>query len=343
MKRGVLSLTVCLAMAGFLMSACDKEQPIQTNIALKSDEGISLEKDFGGYTTSDEAPMFGDEVVLAESREDGTVNDPVSQEAATNPAVTETITAYEVRVTWGLLEGDSTAKELLDWSGKVSVSRGVLAVLKVVRFESELQGDRVHLPRTSSTELAFTSYADTHYDGLLLLIVDNDLGNSPGQFTVQTGSYSRTFTFDELALLNVVEPVGPNGHAVSIVSRIRGAKAFAGGFLSGRWVQNDDRSGEFRGRWIDSEGTTAGSVRGIWGERRNGEKLFFGKYIGLNGGFSGLLAGDWRYNGDDDAGVFEGIWFDSDLQKSGVVAGNFKLGRSEDCDGFFNGRWFTQR
>ena len=176
-----------------------------------------------------------------------------------------------------------------------------------------------------------------------MLIVDNEPGNSPGQFSVQTGSYSHTFSFDELAPLNVVEPVGANGHAVSIVSRLRGAKAFAGGFLAGRWVQNEDRSGEFRGRWIDSEGATAGSVRGIWGERRDGEKLFFGKYIGLNGEFRGLLAGDWRYTDDDDAGVFEGNWFNNDLQKSGVVAGNFNLGDSDDCDGFFNGRWFTQQ
>src|SRR5262245_24873692 len=132
MKRGVLALIVCLALAGFLMSACDKEQPLEQKINLESGPEINLEKDFGGYTTSDEAPMFSDAGVMAESIEDGDVSDPVSQVAATNLTVNAAIKAYEVRITWGLLEGDPTAKDLLDWSGSVSVSRGILAVLKVL-------------------------------------------------------------------------------------------------------------------------------------------------------------------------------------------------------------------
>jgi hypothetical protein len=344
MKRAMLALSTALAMVSFFLLACNKEQPLERSIGLTDGEEVSLEKDFGGYTTRDEAPMFSDEKVMAESAEDEDASDPLSLEAATNLALATGVKAYQVRVTWGLLAGDATAKTLLDWSGRVSVSRGVMEVLKVISFEEEWQNDRLQLPRTSRTELGFTSHTDTYYDGLVLLIVDHEPGATPGEFTVQSGSYARTFTFEELASLNSIEAVGANGHEVSIISRIRGAKAFDGGFLTGRWVRKDDRCGKFYGRWINSEGANAGSLRGIWGVGRNGEQVFFGKCIGLNGEFAGRLTGRWRYESDDDdIGSFEGSWFDSEGQESGLLAGHFKIDNDDDDCGFFNGRWFTQK
>ncbi len=343
MKRELLTLVGCLAISSFLMQACDKEQPLGTGADRIGGEELNLEKDFGGFTTDDEAVMFNNDEVRAEFLEDGSVSDPVSDQATLNLSAADAPKAIEVRLTWGLLAGDPTAEELIDWSGMVSVSRGVLAVLKVIRFESELQGDRLHLPRANSRELAFSSYADKHYDGLLLLIVDDDLSGTPGEFTIQAGNYSRTFTFEELAPLNIVEPVGPNANAVSIIGRRRGAQAPDGGFLSGSWLETNNHGGRFSGRWINSAGENAGAVCGIWGVRRNGEQVFYGKYIGLNGEFAGLLGGHWSYAGDEHTGVFEGSWFNLDLQESGVVAGNFQLGQScEDC-GFFGGRWFKQQ
>ena len=338
MKR-ILAFTACLAMSCWFMLACDKQSPVASNPELGGDE-VSLEKDFGGYTNSDEAPNFGDEEVMAEAGEDENVSDPLSLEAAANLTAAG-LKAYEVRLTWGLLEGDSTATDVIDWSGSIGVSRGVLAVLKVIRFERS-QGDHLQVPRTSRKELAFASHTQMQYDGLLLLIVDRDTTNTPGELKIQAGSYSRTFTFEELDSLNVVEPVGPNANAVSIISRSKAARPFAGGFLAGRWMKTNERGGEFHGRWINSEGTNAGSLRGIWGLRRNGEKVFFGKYVGLNGEFGGVIAGHWRYDRDERGGVFEGKWFNRDRQENGTLAGHFKLGRPGDGRGFFHGRWFQR-
>jgi hypothetical protein len=338
MKRRRSALSACLVASSFFVLACNKEQPLGADADLAKE--VSLEKDFGGFTASDEAPMFSDEEVLAESGEDESVIDPVNYDAATNLAAAAGFKAYVVRVAWGLLEGDSTATEVIDWSGSVRVSRGVLAVLKVIRFERE-QGDHLQLPRTGRQELAFTSHTRTHYDGLALLIVDHDTANGTGELTIQAGGYARMFTFEELDSLNVVEPVGANGgNAASIISGSKEARPFVGGFLAGRWLKTDDRGGEFHGRWINGNGTNAGSLRGIWGVRRNGENVFFGKYVGMNGEFGGLLAGHWNYN-DDHGGVFEGRWFNRDREESGKVAGHFKLGR-DDGRGFFHGRWFKR-
>ena len=339
MKRNLLAVIACLAASVFLMQAFDTEQPLGPGSIRDAGGALSLEKDFGGFTTADEAVLFGDEELRAEFHEDANVNDPLSLATATDLSSSAGSKSIEVRIVWGMLAGDPNAKELIDWSGKVSVTRGVLAVQKTIRFESELQGDRLHLPRTSAQELAFTSHADTHFDGLLLLIVDQDPGGAPGEFTLQAGEYSRTLTFDELAPLNIVEPVGPNANAVSIIGRRRGVQAVNGGFLAGRWLKSDDEGGRYFGRWINNEGENAGAVRGIWGVRRNGERVFYGKLIGMNGEFGGLLGGHWSYDGDE-SGVFEGKWYNFNLEENGVLAGHFQLGASRKDCGFFDGRWF---
>ena len=337
MKLNGLVMT-CLAISSLLMQACDKQQPMESSASIADNETLSLEKDFGGFTASDEAAMLSDEELLAEIVEDKNVSDPLFNEAAENSTSSSGTRAYEVRVTWGMLERDPTATELIDWSGSVQVSRGVLAVLRTIHFEDELHGDRLHLPRPNPRELAFSSYTDTHSDGLLLLVIDRGLSEAPGRLTIQAGKYTRTFTFGELASLNLIEPVGPNANAVSIISRNRTARPVAGGFLTGRWAKKGAGEGKLYGRWIDGEGATVGVLRGIWGERRDGEKVFFAKYVDLHGEYGGLLAGHWSYDGDERSGVFEGEWFSRDRQESGVVSGHFQPGRHGR--GFFSGLWF---
>jgi len=338
MKRRMLALAVSLAMSILGLVACNKDQPLATDTAASGVEG-SLENDFGGYTSADEAPMFSDTEIIAESAEDEAVNEPVS--AAVSSDAAAGAKAYEVRIAWGLLEGDSTATEVVDWSGRVSVSRGVLAALRVIRFESG-QGDGLELPRTSRKELGFISHTKTHYDGLLLLIVDRDSTNTPGELSIQAGNYTRTFAFANLDSLNLIDPVGPEDNAVSIISRSHEVRPFAGGFLAGRWVKTEAHAGSFHGRWINSTGTNAGALRGIWGVRRNGEQVFFGKFIGLNGEFGGLLAGNWRYDRSEHAGVFAGKWYDRNRQASGTLSGHFELGETGMGRGFFQGRWFKR-
>ena len=342
MKRVFLTLLSGLAVFSMLvLTACNKDQPTSASDDLSSSDEISLEKEFGGYTASDEMPAFGDDALLEESAEDVEVSDPVSEQAALQAESGDaTLKAYVLRIKWGLLQGDSTATEVVEWSGSASINKGTLAVLKTIAFESE---DAVQLPRTSRHEVSFTSFTRPHLDGLVLLIIDNDTTEVEGQFTLIAGAYSRTFLYSVLDSMEVLDPVGSNGHEVSIVSRSREVKPFDGGFLAGRWIKLDDRSGEFHGRWINSLGTNAGHLRGIWGVRRNGQHVFFGKYISLNGEFGGLLRGEWGYTRGEQAGWFAGKWHDQSLNQTGELRGHFKTGRPDDGRGFFHGRWFKSR
>ena len=196
------------------------------------------------------------------------------------------------------------------------------------------------LPRTSRKEVSFNSQTRPYIDGLLLIIIDKDTSNTDGELSLTLGgNYTRTLRFSELDSAEIVEPVGANGHAVSIITHSKQVREFNGGFLAGRWVRKNEKGGEFFGKWINSEGTNAGSVKGIWGTRNNGEHVFFGKYITGNGQFNGLLRGKWGYNGERNGGTFEGQWVNRQLQESGKLQGHFRLGRPNDGKGFFHGRW----
>jgi hypothetical protein len=339
MKDGLFSLMMSMALSAFLLTACSKDQPTGPDQNLGSDEQLSLDKEFGGFTNSDELPGFGDPNFLNEFGEDADVADPMSSLSKTAAELASSaVKSYLVRLSWGRLEGDSTATEVVDWSGSAEVNKGTLAVLKAVRFENN---DYIHLPRESRQKLEFTSQTQKSFDGILIAIIDNDtsLANVEGTLTFTAGSYSRVFSFSELDSTDLVEPVGSGGDAVSIISRAKEVTPFAGGFLAGRWIRENRQGGIFKGRWINSLGTNGGHVRGIWGINRNGEPVFFGKYISLSGEFGGLLRGLWEFTRGENGGVFKGRWFDRNHNESGTLGGHFKTGQPGDGRGYFQGRW----
>jgi hypothetical protein len=328
-------MMVALTLSFF--AACGNEQLV--NSTDPGDEEVSLDKSFGGYDTDDEAVGFGETDMIDDFPEDVEVDDSISDDptvvAELNDARSK---VYFLRVTWGYLEGDSTATETTDWSGAAQVSKGTLVLLKTVRFESN---DFVHRPRPDRQTLEFASFTKPHFDGLALAIIDNDTAQSDveGTFTINAGSYSKVLSFSELDSLELIEAVGNEGQEVSILSRSKDVTPFAGGFMAGRWVKTGPNGGEFRGRWITSMGDNAGHLRGIWGINRNGNKVFFGKYISLNGEFRGLLEGQWELNRGERGGTFHGRWVDSNLESAGTLRGHFKTGRPGDRRGFFQGRF----
>ena len=349
-KHWLWLLSVSLVLS---LWACQNADLVNPGDETVSEEEISLDKEFGGFDTSDELPGFGDQSIQSDFAADETAADPVAVEAESS-IVDSGVPAYFVRITWGKLQGDSAASDRVDWSGYAEVNRGTLGVLKVIRFERST--DRLLLPRESRKRVDFTSVTSRHYDGLLFIIIDNDTAaaDSDGQFTFTAGAYSRTFSFSELDSLELIESVDDQGNEVSVVSRGKMVQPFAGGFFSGRWIRKSDRRGRFIGRWIDSMGNNAGYLKGIWGERGNanngngmpgrGKRVLFGKYIHLDGRFGGLLAGGWGYADDSDRrGWLKGIWFGRQRQVLGHFKGVWKSGRAGDGRGFFHGRWVKKQ
>lgn len=336
-----LSITAFLAL--IFLSACSNQPTGSSNENIGEQAQLSLDKEFGGYETNDEQPAFGEVEMYDDFPEDVDVADSYTDDANVADALdlssdAPSVKVYFLRITWGLLEGDSSATEIIDWSGSAEINKGTLVVLKQIRFED---GDFIHRPRESRQKVEFTSFTKPHFDGLLLAVIDNDTAQTDleGTFTLNAGSYSKMLRFSELDSLNLLEPVGSAGHEVSIESRSRNATPFAGGFISGRWVKTRPHGGEFRGRWINSLGTSAGHLRGIWGINSFGNKVFKGKYISLNGEFRGLIEGQWGYQGDENGGIFKGRWVNRQLKTAGIVQGHFKSGRPNDGRGFFHGRY----
>lgn len=332
----LISLSSLLAFL-FLM-ACGSQQgtTLEENV---EEENFSLDKMFGGYDTGDEAAAFGDSDMLEDNPEDLEVADAFSADPQVTQALnSDSFKAYFLRITWGLLEGDSSATEVIDWGGSAEVNKGTLLILKTIRFEGN---DFIHLPRESRQKVEFTSQTKPHFDGLALAILDNDTTQADveGTFTFIAGSYSKVLTFSELDSLELIEPVGSLGHEVSIVSRAKDITPFDGGFLAGQWIKTRPNGGVFRGRWINSLGTNAGYLRGIWGINRGNNKVFFGKYISLDGEFRGLLEGRWEFGRNDNTGFFRGRWVDRGHQTAGTLHGHFKTGHPGSGRGFFEGRY----
>ena len=67
----------------------------------------------------------------------------------------------------------------------------------------------------------------------------------------------------------------------------------------GKQVSRIDR---VRRRVVSEDGRPLGHIRGVYGERRNGNKVFFGKYINTEGHFQGILRGTYG------EGSFQGRW-----------------------------------
>ncbi|MGH7598045.1 MAG: hypothetical protein ACREOI_16970 [bacterium] len=230
MKRILFLFLLCMAAMVFLLTACSNDQPAGPELDA---EQSSLDEAYGGLTTSDELPGFGDADLINAANEDVDVADPFN--SLGKSAEVAGIKTYVVRLAWGKLEGDSTATAVVDWSGFAEVNKGTLAVLKTIRFENN---DRIQLPRASRQRVEFVSQTQTSYDGMVIAIIDNDSGSTAGTLTLTAGSYSRTLSFSEMDSLDLVEPVG-EGDEVSIVSRAKEVTPFDGGFLAGRWIKDN--------------------------------------------------------------------------------------------------------
>ncbi len=342
MKKTFFLLCVLALISMFVFSCAQNEQLTDPSEELGSEENLSLEKEFGGYDSNDEAVAFGDTELLLEA--------PAEQDAADSYAtdievvqalsydgsgVTD-LKAYFLRVTFGLLEGDSTATEVIDWSGSAEVNKGTLVVLRKIRFEDD---DSIIHPRDSRKKVEFISKTKQHFDGLVFAIVDNDSTDMEGTFTFTAGSYSTTLSFSELDSTEILDAVGSAGHEVSIVSRSKEYTPFAGGFVTGRWIKKNDRGGKFKGRWINSLGSDAGHLHGIWGTTLDGQQVFKGKYVNHTGEFRGLISGRWRYDHGANGGSFGGHWVNRAHDKVGEIKGKFKTGRPGDERGFFHARY----
>jgi hypothetical protein len=327
MMKRFFFLVVLSAMVGaFLITGCTKESgPVTSDEA-----GLNFEDEFGGYDASNEAPGFGDEIILSEMSEETeiAVDDP---EFANQFATLDTlpiVRVHAMKILWGMLEFDSTVTEVTDWSGSLTIEHGAIKIASLIRFERPV--DHIMRPRTDCSKLEWVSYTAPHFDGILVWLYDlsDSMGLTANSVTFETGPYSRTFDISELDSLSEIIEVDEFGNKVSFEARYMPTPDCEYGFLDGRWVIKDDDRGVFFGRWVNWSGMAMGHLRGHWGIDNAGEKVFFGKWIGCGGEFRGLLRGTWDYGVEacvdcPPAGTFRGTWADRNRVVKGGLGGRW--------------------
>lgn len=295
--------------------------PLAACLGTSTEEPPSdLEEPTGGYTMTDEPPMFG-APELAE----------LEAETATSPAI-------EVNVVWGHVPADPDDHTARTWDGSLTVSHGALSVDDTIAFDRD---DRL-LPQPSPRTIAFESRTDGDRAGLALRIVERDPPGDPLTLTYVPARHSRhhriqtVLDLGRLAHGPVVVDFGDGNRMVATAEH----EGCLGGSMHGLWHQVPTAAGVV-GRWFgivtDRRGTHVGHVRGSFGQRRSGEQVVFGKLVDHAGHFTGLVRGTY----DDDGGprfAFRAKWSDRDRDERGRIRGAFVEGPVE-TSGTFTARW----
>ncbi|MFN0250646.1 MAG: hypothetical protein ACKV2T_27450 [Kofleriaceae bacterium] len=293
----------------------------------------ALEQENGGFETTDEAPMFALDDVYAETaiESDSLASDPMeadatiaSMEGAPNAEV------LDVMMLWGQLPPDPTATVARDWSGELRISRGGMYVRRRLGFEDAT--DRV-LPRQTRDAIQFESRTRPFVDGLALRIVEDPARSTDPlrlTYTPRTGD-ARELDVTRLRDERRVSIDAGDGNRVIAVATRRNDTC-QHGFIRGRWHKIAPNVSKYLGYVANPRGEVVGHIRGIAGQRRNGDAVMFGKFISRDGGFVGLVKGTY------ENGELHARWIDR-TGDHGTINGMYFEGGPNPRTGGFLARW----
>ena len=164
-----LRSTLVAALAGLGVSACtasDSSMPDEDEVA------SALEQENGGFDTTDEAPLFGeDDLFTAAAMErDADFGDELDDANMTALRDTAGAESHRVAIVWGQIPPDRAPEHAKDWTGALNLSRGGMIIRRTIGFEPET--DHIVRPRTDRNTVAFTSVTKPFVDGLVLEVVD---------------------------------------------------------------------------------------------------------------------------------------------------------------------------
>ncbi len=327
------------------------------------EQTIDLNDEYGGYLPVDEVPAFGDEQLAQndeEQFEDGYEGLSEQERARARDLESRPNRRwFSLTVLWGNLENmertsvspDTT--EPTNWEGHMEVSEnGAIKLLSMINFEPQ-DGDHI-LPRVDRMHLDWEAITRGYFDGLRVLLIfaaeeDSVLeGELHLSLAADGQTVEWTLDLDELAEMEEMVDVPGTDLKVSVRSFEADPAIDVRGFCGGRWGWAEgDSVGRFAGRWVSASGLLLGHMAGIYGENDQGEKVFFGKYIDLNGRFKGFIRGHYDIiEGGGDAGAtqdrevgwFSGEWVGAHGEAIGPVKGLWtcRSGRP----GWFSGMWW---
>ena len=340
------TLSLSLGLAG---CAADGELPVEETFNDADSIASALELENGGLQMTDERPLFDESDLFQDSdlvQTDVRFDDAMERDAEVQAILGDVdAVLYHTTVMWGQIPGDRENDTVFNWSGTLSINRGAMIVRSVLAFDGRT--DRL-APRTDRRAVSFRSLTLPHRDGLRLLIVDPDpQAEEPLVLTWTQAEGDATFSAPLARIVG--EPLSQDmdgaGNQIVAVAIAQPVDVCENGFLSGRWHRVAEHRGRILGRMVDAEGSAIGHVRGLYGQRDSGERVFFMKFIDTDGRFRGILRGTY---GD---GHFVGRWVVRDgdrVAERGVLGGEFRETDAARTDantdrlrvgGHFLGRW----
>jgi hypothetical protein len=359
-------LTLCIAILAITMifTGCDDDGTTTiTTTGIDDYDNMDMNMENGGLTMSDENSEFGDVYFRTVEFEDdgGDTGDPLQEdlevlgyesEAQENPGSPDDPTKPKftfLKVTFGQLDGlpEDVIEDydLLDWSGMLSVDRGIVVVRRLIRFERPY--DHLIIPRPNRQTVGWIAHTGPHFDGLLVEIieppVDPDLDPlEPNMLHFESMSFSTDFNLEDVAGMDELYTLDTTPGQIRFEGfRLGDLETCPKGFLSGLWRSDDSSDGGvFKGHWVGLFGRLKGLVKGRYGINDEGENVFFGKYISRSGEFRGLVRGHWQPTEQEGHGRFLGHWIGSGGSEEGVLGGRY-LNIPDRPNGFFSGRWAT--
>ena len=305
--------------------------------------GLALEQENGGLDLEDEVPSFDEwQAVDPAAFEEDELADVDAVDVADpelEPEVKDgKAVAFSLLAVWGHKNFTQDFGDPVDWSGSFSVSKGVMKVARVIAFE---KGDSL-VKDDDLRAVSFHSVTGPHHDGLLLRVVVPKavLAEKP-MLTIDAGPVQMALTLESLQDLQEVITVDAQGNRMVLVGVKHGLDAGCPkGLFGGYWKRISPKGGVFGGKWGGMGGEANGKAYGIWGTRKNGNRVFFGVYAGADGQ-KGLLAGHWQpFPEAGKGGTLVGHWIGKDGAIHGMVKGVYGGGEAQgDGKGSFQAVW----
>ena len=325
-------------LAAFALAACTGSGDSTDDGTAQEAEEIAsvIELENGGLDMADEAPQFGVPEAFAEAAIEPDA--PVDDAMATDPATTDVLAApgaaiFHTAVVWGQMPPDFGNQDGHEWDGTLSINRGAMIVRRRIGFEHATD---VIEPRSDRLSVSFLSMTLPHVDGLLLTIADPDPASAEPLTLTYTADSGAVFSATMAELVSGPQSleVDDSGNRLVATANPEPADPCAHGTLRGRWHRVEEGRGRLIGVVSDAEGEPLGHMRGVYGRRASGERVFFGKYIDRDGRFRGLFGGTYG------EGHFAGRWMVRDDLEHGLLAGFYRETiRGPETGGLFIGRW----
>ena len=338
------ALLLMLPWAAAFWAGCGTDKTTGGPEPAPVESAIDLSQAWGGLTDTDEPANFGDPEFATLAGQQAPVNDPMNNHPAVrrldaDPSRHVTF----LRVVWGNLARnlpDSTSTfPPLSWDGNLTVTRGALVINNLIRFERE---DSVARPRTDPKVVAWHSTTRGGVDGLLIRVVTGDSLQAGDTLTLTTPQIVFTFPLPQIAGLDTLISTDNAGNGVSLnaVPDDRRDEC-AGGLLDGVWRSGLADGGVLRSVWLTRNGLLFGFMRGRYGVRPDGSRVFLAKVIGPAGRCLGFVRGTWSEPTATAPGGFRGQWMAPNrVTELGGVRGHWRAPREGATGaGFLHGAW----